>query len=137
MRARRWWTIAVILGGSALAGLSTRALESQGPSARPPEVTDSAIAAGRRLFHGSGGCAACHGLEGLGTDSGPALALGVWLYGNDSYRSIRSRVIHGIPKAYSLHDLPMPMRGWNTMSDAEVDAVAAYVWWISHRKVPS
>ena len=97
-------------------------------------MTDSAVARGERIFHGSGGCVACHGEAGGGTDSGPALAEGIWLHGPDSYEAIRARIIHDIPARYSLRDLAMPMRGTDALSDDEVSAVAAYVWVISHPK---
>jgi mono/diheme cytochrome c family protein len=99
---------------------------------RPTPVTDSAIARGRELFHGAANCSACHGVEGVGTDSGAPLAQGVWLHGEDSYEAIRSRVLHGIPRAESTRGIAMPMRGWNPLSDQEVRDVAAYVWAISH-----
>jgi mono/diheme cytochrome c family protein len=98
----------------------------------PKEVTDSTVRQGQEVFHGTGSCSACHGDAGVGTDSGPPIAKGVWLHGGDSYEAILSRVIHGVPKAYSLRGLAMPMRGWNNLSDDQVKAVAAYVWWISH-----
>jgi mono/diheme cytochrome c family protein len=90
------------------------------------------VAQDRELFHGSGNCSACHGPEGVGTDSGAALAQGVWLHGEDSYEGILSRVVHGIPKSVSTRGTEMPMRGWNTLSNQQVRDVAAYVWWISH-----
>jgi mono/diheme cytochrome c family protein len=99
---------------------------------RPNQVTDSAVARGRELFHGAGNCAACHGVEGVGTDSGAPLAQGIWLHGEDSYEGILSRVVHGIPMQASIRGTAMPMRGWNTLSDREVRDVAAYVWLISH-----
>jgi mono/diheme cytochrome c family protein len=99
---------------------------------RPDQVTDSAVARGRELFHGAGNCSACHGVEGVGTDSGAPLALGVWLHGEDSYEGILARVVHGIPLSASTRGTAMPMRGWNTLSDQEVRDVAAYVWVISH-----
>jgi hypothetical protein len=37
-----------------------------------------------------------------------------------------------VPKAYSTRGVTMPMRGWNTLSDAAARDVAAYVWSISH-----
>jgi mono/diheme cytochrome c family protein len=112
-------------------------LWAQGEPARPPEVTDSTVARGRQVFHGAGGCSGCHGEAGAGTDRGPALAQGVWLHGPDTYEAILARVLHGVPKAYSIRGVPMPMRGWNTLSDEAVKAVAAYVWWISHpRRLP-
>jgi mono/diheme cytochrome c family protein len=100
--------------------------------ARPIQVTDSAVARGQEVFHGTGNCSACHGVAGVGTDSGPPLAQGVWLHGPDSYEGILERVVHGIPRSYSTRDIAMPMRGWNALSDTQVRDVAAYVWSISH-----
>ena len=99
---------------------------------RPTPVTDSAVARGRELFHGSGNCAACHGPEGVGTDSGAPLAQGVWLHGDDTYEGILARVVHGIPRDVSTRGTAMPMRGWSTLTNQQVRDVAAYVWTISH-----
>jgi len=99
---------------------------------RPLQVTDSAVARGREVFHGVGSCSTCHGLEGVGTDSGAPLAQGVWLHGEDTFEGILSRVVHGIPRAVSTRGTTMPMRGWSTLSDQQVRDVAAYVWTISH-----
>jgi cbb3-type cytochrome c oxidase subunit III len=107
----------------------------QDPAARPPEVTDSAVAEGRRIFQGVGGCSACHGMEGGGTDSGAPLAQGVWMHGADTWRAIRSRVLHGIPKDESTRGTTMPIRGMSELTDAQVDAVASYVWVISHQAI--
>jgi mono/diheme cytochrome c family protein len=99
---------------------------------RPTPVTDSAIARGRVLFHGAANCSACHGIEGVGTDSGAPLAQGVWLHGEDSFEGIRSRILHGIPREVSTRGNAMPIRGWTPLGDNEVIDVAAYVWAISH-----
>lgn len=106
---------------------------AQSPGQRPPEVTDSAVARGAEVFHGVGGCFKCHGIEGNGTARGPALRLGVWLHGPDSYPAIVSRVIHGVPREESIRDTAMPTHGpGQTLEKEQVLAVAAYVWWISH-----
>ena len=107
------------------------------PLPKPSQVNDSAIARGREIFHGAGNCAACHGVAGVGTDSGPPLAQGVWMHGPDTFEGILERVVHGVPKAYSTRGLAMPMRGWNTLSDQEARDVTAYVWSISHAWRPS
>lgn len=114
------------------------ALQAQNPPmlVRPPQVTDSAIARGSALFHGSASCSTCHGVAGAGSDSAPALAQGVWMHGPDSFEGILTRVLHGVPKAYSTRDVAMPMRGWTTMSDEQARDVAAYVWHISHGARP-
>lgn len=117
--------------------LSLQAQDAPAPSlVRPVQVTDSAIARGERLFHGSASCSTCHGISGTGTDSAPALAQGVWMHGPDSFEGILTRVLHGVPKAYSTRDVAMPMRGWTTMSDDQARDVAAYVWHISHGARP-
>jgi mono/diheme cytochrome c family protein len=104
---------------------------------RPAQVNDSAVARGRDLYHGSANCVACHGPAGVGTDSGAALAQGIWMHGEDSFEGILSRVVHGIPKDLSTRNTAMPMRGWITLTDAEARDVAAYVWTISHAWHPS
>ncbi|MEO8030474.1 MAG: cytochrome c [Gemmatimonadota bacterium] len=123
---RTWLLLSVLLFPWAIAS-------GQAIGQRPPEVTDSAVARGAELFHGAGGCFQCHGIEGNGTRTGPALRLGVWLHGPDSYPAIVSRVVHGIPKDESLRDTAMPTRGASqALARDQVLAVAAYVWWISH-----
>ncbi len=102
------------------------------PPHRPPEVTDSAIAAGDSLFHGIAGCSGCHGPRGIGTDSGAPIAQGIWMHGPDTYAGILGRILHGVPKQFSTRGIAMPMRGWADMSDAQAKAIAAYVWEISH-----
>ena len=99
---------------------------------RPTQVTDSAVARGHELFHGSANCVLCHGVEGIGTDSGPALAQGVWLHGPDTFEGILGRVIHGLPKAWTTRGVTMPMRGWTELTDGQARDVAAYVWKLSH-----
>jgi mono/diheme cytochrome c family protein len=120
-----------------LAPLPLAAQEPVVPLPKATQVNDSAIARGRDVFHGAGNCAACHGVAGVGTDSGPPLAQGVWMHGPDTFEGILERVVHGVPKAYSTRGLAMPMRGWNTLSDQEARDVAAYVWSISHAWRPS
>jgi mono/diheme cytochrome c family protein len=124
--------VLILLLAAALTPAVLVAQDSPHAVRRPPEVTDSAVTRGRELFHGSANCSACHGLAGAGTDSGPALAEGIWMHGEDSYAGILSRVIHGIPKDLSTRNTAMPMRGWSTLTDAEARDVAAYVWTISH-----
>ena len=131
----RWPFLTMMVGLSVAASL-----EAQDPAAVPlptaRQVNDSAVARGRSLFHGTAQCVACHGPEGVGTDSGPALAEGVWLHGPDSYEGILSRILHGLPSAWTTRGTPMPMRGWNVMTDEEARDVAAYVWTISHAWQP-
>jgi mono/diheme cytochrome c family protein len=99
---------------------------------RPPGVTDSTIAWGWRLFHGSANCAACHGEDGQGTRDGPALTGALWLHGPGTYQWLIEQIKLGIPAHEAWTRKPMPMRGWTNMPDGDVRAVAAYVWSITH-----
>lgn len=125
MRAAPWVAIAI-------ASLAGRPVGAQGTPERPPGVTDSAIARGRGLYHGSAGCSACHGAQGGGTDEGPALTGGLWLHGPGTYEWLVEQIEAGIPAHRTMTGKPMPMRGWVPMSDEQVRAVAAYVWWLTH-----
>jgi mono/diheme cytochrome c family protein len=99
---------------------------------RPPGVTDSSIAWGRQLFHGSANCASCHGEAAQGTPDGPALTGALWLHGPGTYEWLVEQVKRGIPAHETWTRKPMPMRGWSNMPDEDVAAVAAYVWSITH-----
>jgi mono/diheme cytochrome c family protein len=106
------------------------------PQPRPPDVTDSAVAWGKALFHGSANCSACHGVEGNGTDAGPPLTGALWLHGPGTYEWLAEQIRRGIPAHRTLSGLAMPMRGWSMMNDDDVRAVAAYVWSITHPPRP-
>jgi mono/diheme cytochrome c family protein len=120
-----WLVAAFILGAAP-------ALAQHAPGARPPEVTDSSIAWGRHLFHGSANCASCHGIDAQGTDEGPALTGALWLHGPGTYEWLVEQIKRGIPAHQTWTRKPMPMRGWTNMPDEDVRAVAAYVWSITH-----
>ena len=109
------------------------------PRPRPEGVTDSSIAWGRQLFHGSANCASCHGPQARGTDEGPALSGALWLHGPGTYEWLVEQITEGISAHHTWTGKPMPMRGWSNMPDEDVRAVAAYVWSITHppRPLPS
>jgi mono/diheme cytochrome c family protein len=120
-----------------MAALAPTALAAQvNPTPRPAGVTDSAIAWGKALFHGSANCSACHGVAGSGTSDGPPLTGALWLHGPGTYEWLADQIRRGIPAHESVSGLAMPMRGWQPMSDNDVQAVAAYVWSITHPPRP-
>jgi mono/diheme cytochrome c family protein len=98
---------------------------------QPDGVSDSMIVRGRHVFNGPANCAGCHGARGEGTTDGPSLIDGKWRHGSGSFSDIVKQVVHGTPRRESKTGKPMPMRGWAPISDADVQAVAAYVWWLS------
>lgn len=49
-----------------------------------------------------------------------------------AFEAIRRAIVDGVPKARHYAD-PMPPKGGAPLSEADVVAVSAYVWAISHR----
>ena len=122
--------VALLLASPAIAAAQAN------PRPRPLGVTDSSIAWGRELFHGSANCSACHGQDATGTDEGPALTGAVWLHGPGTYEWLVEQIKRGIPAHKTWTGTPMPMSGWSNMPDEDVRAVAAYVWSITHPPRP-
>jgi mono/diheme cytochrome c family protein len=106
------------------------------PRDRPAGVTDSAITWGEALFRGPANCSRCHGDRGRGTAYGPDLADAIWWHGPGSFEWLVREVTHGIPEQLTVTGGQMPARGWAPMNEADVQAVAAYVWAISHPPKP-
>lgn len=100
----------------------------------PEGVNDSVIEQGRQVFSGPANCASCHGEGGQGTAHGPSLIDETWLRGDGSYSDILEQVLHGTARRDSETGNPMPMRGWTPISDEDVHAVSAYVWWRSRAR---
>jgi mono/diheme cytochrome c family protein len=111
--------------------------QSPAPTARPAGVTDAAITLGDSIYH-SGGCQRCHGQQGVGGNNGPSLVAGAWQQHAGSYDEIVGTITNGVPRE-KLKDatrrFPMgPRGGPMNLDDAQVRAVAAYVWSISRAK---
>lgn len=90
-------------------------------------VTTALVARGDSVFHGAGGCVACHGADARG-GVGPDLTDADWLHVKGGYLSIVSTVLTGVPANRSRGRVEMPPRGGSAITDDEVYAVAAYVW---------
>jgi mono/diheme cytochrome c family protein len=101
----------------------------------PPDATPEQVALGDRVFHGQVGsapCVGCHGTNAEGTPLGPDLTSGTWLWGDGSLQSITQIITNGVPNPKE-YRAAMPAMGGAQLSPAEVSAVAAYVWALSHR----
>ena len=101
----------------------------------PPGATQEMVALGDRIFHGqvaSGTCTACHGPNGTGTPLGPDLTKNKWLWSDGSWPGLTKSITDGVlqPKQYRA---PMPPKGGSQLTPEQTQAVAAYVWAISHR----
>jgi glucose/arabinose dehydrogenase/cytochrome c5 len=100
----------------------------------PPGASAQAVALGEQVFAGAVGgatCSACHGADAHGTALAPDLTARQRLWGDGSYPAIVAIVRHGIPQPKKF-SAPMPPMGGAQLSDEQVNAVAAYVWAISH-----
>lgn len=106
-----------------------------GGAASGGQNSPQTIALGDSIFHGQvagGTCTACHGQNAEGTAIAPSLKDKEWLNGDGSYDFIVKTVTNGVPKPKA-HPAPMPAKGGASLDDAQVKAVAAYVFSLSHK----
>ena len=102
----------------------------------PPEVTAAAIKEGDGIFHGPGLCMACHGQDAKGMPNMGANLVGPnkkWLHSKGTYEDIAHQIMTGVTAQQSTDGTPMPPKGGGSITDAQVQAVAAYVWSLSHK----
>lgn len=101
----------------------------------PDGVTKQMIDDGAKLFSGQGLCHACHGPQGKGV---PALGANLtdkeWLHSDGSFEGIVKTVTAGVPADKSSTHTVMPPKGGSTLNEAQIKAVAAYVWSLSNTK---
>jgi len=124
-------------GGSAGSGSAGAPAPSAPP--RPAAVTPANIALGDSLFNTNNApCQRCHGQKGVGATNGPSLVAGPWLHSTGSFDEIVSTITTGVPRT-SIKDATRrfqmnPRGGPMNLTDAQVQAIAAYVWSISRDK---
>lgn len=121
-----------LLGAAAWSALAPLRAVAQG-SALPQGVTQEMIAKGKKVFGGPGLCLACHGPDGKGT-IGPNLTDKEWLHVDGSFDQIVKLVLSGVDQAASKTGQIMPPKGGSGINEADVKAVAAYVWTLSQKK---
>jgi mono/diheme cytochrome c family protein len=85
------------------------------------------VTQGKKVFSGKGLCVACHGDAGKG-GLAPSLRDSTWIHSKGGYDDIVAQVRRGVPAESSATKLVMPPRGGSPINDAELAAVAAYVW---------
>lgn len=103
-----------------------------GSDTLPAGVTEAMIARGKTIFTGAGVCFACHGMAGEGV-SGPSLTDSLWIHSRGEYDKIVQLIITGVDAKASKSGVVMPPRGGSAINDADVRAVAAYVWSLGPR----
>jgi mono/diheme cytochrome c family protein len=147
MKQKATFLVTALLGMSALIAacgpsgdaVSNRAADAPRPNY--PEFIDAngvrlpgaLLARGDSVFHGRGVgsiCSACHGREGIGSPMVRPLADNVWGYTDGSLAGIREITRTGVEDAPT----PMPPMGGASLSPADLEAVSAYVYWISRRE---
>jgi mono/diheme cytochrome c family protein len=105
------------------------------PSGKSGAPSPQAIALGDSIFHGKvagAACTACHGQDAKGTAVAPNLTDAEWINTDGSYEGIVKVVTNGVPQPKQ-HPAPMPPKGGAALDDAQVRAVAAYVFSLSHK----
>lgn len=93
----------------------------------PEGVTPEMVAAGQQIFTGEGLCSTCHGPDATGTPLAPNLTDDTWLnVSGRNYDEIVALIKAGVPQPV---EAPAPMlpRGGSSITDEQVDEVAAYV----------
>lgn len=100
--------------------------------ALPRGMTVAMLVDGDRLFHGKGGCFACHGAEGQGLPAAGDGITSALSYARHEWHSIDSLITAGMPDAVSRSPIAMPARGARgDLTRDEIERLAAYVWAIS------
>lgn len=103
------------------------------PQELPEGVTPAMVSEGKQIYGGAGICFSCHGPEGKGVPNlGADLTDGQWAHSDGGYESIVQTVTNGVSAEKSSSGVPMPPKGGSSITDAQVRAVAAYVWTLSH-----
>ena len=141
--------VTLALGMTALVAAACRSSSgSQSPSpagggaaskapAKPAAVTPANVALGDSLFN-NGSCQNCHGKGGVGGTNGPALDGKKWLQATTgSFDEIVSVITNGVPLDKikdPAHKRAMNARGGRmALTDPQIQAVAAYVYTLSHK----
>ena len=100
----------------------------------PAGATHEMVALGDRIYHGQvagAPCAGCHGANGSGTPLGPDLTKKKWLWSDGSWKGLAKTITDGVPVPKQYRS-PMPAMGGAQLTPDQADAVAAYVWALSH-----
>lgn len=99
------------------------------PGATTVEITPALISQGRSVFTSAGRCSVCHGQTGRGGELGPDLTDSQWIWiqpGANLHAQLVQIIRDGIPDP-RVYDSPMPPMGGATLTEEQIQAVAAYV----------
>jgi mono/diheme cytochrome c family protein len=128
-RARSARLLGIVAGSLALAAAPVRA-QGKDAKAAPPDtgaITPAMVAEGRTLFHGRGGCHACHGERLEGTPIAPTLRAHKWKDAVDGSFPQIYRVITTGVEGTAMVSHP------GGIDDAQALALASYIWSVNNR----
>jgi mono/diheme cytochrome c family protein len=118
-------------------GAEAGAAPAPSGSVLPAAVTPANIALGDSIYH-NGACQRCHGQKGVGAQNGPSLVTTAWLHGDGSFDAIAATITNGVLRTAikdpSRRFQMNPRGGPMNLNEAQVQAVAAYVYSISREK---
>jgi glucose/arabinose dehydrogenase/mono/diheme cytochrome c family protein len=100
----------------------------------PAGATREMVTLGARIYRGQVGgaaCTGCHGQNAKGTPLGPDLTGTKWLWSDGSYAGIAKTITDGVPQPKNYRS-PMPPMGGAQLTPEQVNALAAYIWSVSH-----
>ena len=100
------------------------------PAILPEGVTVAMVEEGRELFNGGGICFTCHTVEATGGPLAPDLTDDTWLNVDGEYSSIVELVKTGVSQPVEHLGAMLPRAGM-PLTDAQVEAVAAYAYMLS------
>ena len=129
MRRNRLGAAAVVVVAAVLAGPA-------GAQAAADSVSPELIAEGRRVFVGQSGgalCFSCHGMNAKGMPGiAPDLTDGTWLHGDGGVQFLSRIVKTGVAQPRQ-SATAMPPMGGAKLTDAQLNAVAAYIASLNRR----
>jgi mono/diheme cytochrome c family protein len=121
------------LGRLALAACALLLWSTAAAQETPEAVTPEAVSQGESLFKGAGLCSACHGANAKGIPNlGADLTDDEWQHSDGTFEGILKSIVGGISSDKSSSGTVMPPNGGSALSDEQLEAVAAYVWSLSH-----
>ena len=84
-------------------------------------------------WRSSGGtCGGCHGADGKGITGRAGFDDRKWLWSDGSLQGLETTIKNGVPEPKA-HPGAMPPMGGVVLSQADLDAVSAYVWALGHK----
>ena len=122
-------------GGAEATGRESARQEAETPlpaideALLPEGVTATMVAEGKDLFGGGAICFTCH-LDGTGGPLAPDLTDDEWVNVDGEYGSIVDLIKTGVPQPLE-HPGAMLARAGMPLTDAQVEALAAYVYALS------